>query len=241
MIAGRESTLHRPRAAKRAAGGRRERTADGRLVPVTDRTAVLIEQLRALNRRERFILLRDALGAETFTLDADFRQRLGRVIDRDVPADAFVVFDYPLDWLAVALAQPRRPMWILRADEVQVRGNPLDVDLLVAFGDADQTQLVLLEAKADTAWLNDQLSAKAERLGELFPTDLFPPKPDDFADKPVRPHFVLASPRRPRRVRTESWPYWMAPGRRPRWMQLRMPAGLRKATRQGNSLLIERP
>ena len=43
-----------------AAGGRRERTADGKLVPVTDRTAVLVEQLRRLNRWERFILLRDA-------------------------------------------------------------------------------------------------------------------------------------------------------------------------------------
>lgn len=211
-------------------------------MPVTDRTTVLIEQLRRLNRRERFILLRDALGAETFTLDADFRERLGRAIDRDVPADAFVAMDYPLDWLAVALAQPRRPMWMLRADEVQVRGNPLDIDLLIAFGDAEQAQLVLLEAKADTAWLNDQLSAKAERLGELFPTEvLFPPKPDDFADTPVRPHFVLASPRPPQRVRTELWPYWMKPGGRPRWMQLRMPTGLRKATRQGNALFIERP
>ena len=209
-------------------------------MPVTDRTTVLIEQLRRLNRRERFILLRDALGAETFTLDADFRQRLGRAIDRDVPADPFVALDYPLDWLALALAQPRGAMWMLSADEVQVRGNPLDIDLLIAFGDAEQTQLVLLEAKADTAWLNDQLSAKAERLGELFPTE-FSLKPDDFADAAVRPHFVLASPRQPQRVRTESWPYWMKPGGRPRWMQLRMPPGLRKATRQGNALFIERP
>ncbi|MXY43435.1 MAG: hypothetical protein F4Y50_05155 [Dehalococcoidia bacterium] len=201
---------------------------------------MLIEQLRRLNRRERFILLRDALGAETFTLDADFRQRLGQAIDRDVPTDAFVALDYPLDWLALALAQPGGAMWMLRADEVKVRGNPLDIDLLIAFGDAEQTQLVLIEAKASTAWLNDQLSAKAERLGELFPTEvLFPPKPDDFADAPVRPHFVLASPRPPQRVRTELWPYWMKPGGSPRWMQLRMPAGLRKATRWGNIVQFE--
>ena len=209
-------------------------------MPVADRTTVLIEQLRALNRRERFILLRDALGPETFTLDADFRQRLGRVIDRDVPADAFVALDYPLDWLALALAQPGAPMWMLTDKDVQLRGNPLDIDLLIAFEETEQAQLVLLEAKADTHWLNDQLSAKVERLRELFPTEvLFPPKPDDFADAPVRPHFVLASPRPPQRVRTESWPYWMKPGGRPRWMQLRMPAGLRKATRFGNIVQFE--
>ena len=207
---------------------------------MTDRTAMLIKQLRTFNRRERFILLQAALGAETFTLDAGFRRRLGLAIGEDVPPDAFVALDYPLDWLALALAQPRGTMWMLTDRDVQVRGNPLDIDLLIAFGDEAQTHLVLLEAKADTPWSNHQLAAKAERLDELFPTE-FSLKPDDFADKPVRPHFVLASPRQPQRVRTESWPYWMAPGGSPRWMELPMPVGLRKATRQGNLLFMERP
>ena len=44
---------------------------------MTDRTAMLIKQLRTYNRRERFILLQAALGSETFTLDAGFRRRLG--------------------------------------------------------------------------------------------------------------------------------------------------------------------
>ncbi len=188
----------------------------------------LLRQLRAFNRRERFILLREALGGETFTLDAGFRLHLGLVVGEDVPAEAFVALDYPLDWLALALALAASPATspavLPNENGALVQGSPLDVDLLVAFAGETVTHVVLLEAKVATAWRNDQLQKKADRLAQLFGAD-------GRAAADVRPHFLLASPRRPRGVRTAGWPAWMAPEGRVAWMELREPRGLRKATR----------
>ena len=69
----------------------------------------LIEHLRSFNRKERFILLKDALGQHTFSLDASFRERLRAIINVDVPSDAFVAMDYHLDWLQMALFLDRTP------------------------------------------------------------------------------------------------------------------------------------
>ena len=53
--------------------------------------SALIEHLRSFNRKERFILLREALGSDT--LGDAFRRRLGDCIGVPVPADAFVAMD----------------------------------------------------------------------------------------------------------------------------------------------------
>ncbi|MDE2668487.1 MAG: hypothetical protein OXI51_02405 [Chloroflexota bacterium] len=65
--------------------------------------ATLIEHLESFNRKERFILLKEALGEGTFRLDAGFRDTLGAAVDVTIPPNAFVAMDYHLDWIQMAL------------------------------------------------------------------------------------------------------------------------------------------
>ncbi len=187
--------------------------------------SALIEHLRNFNRKERFILLREALGAETFTLDAGFRARLGETISVPVPADAFVAMDYHLDWLQMALylaATPSPPCPIPKRDLFEA--NQQDVDLLVAFDGREATHVVLLEAKMETGWTNKQLHSKAERLDLIF-----------GADRPgvslATPYFVLASPKQSEQILVSGWPEWMTRRGAPLWMELPRPPGLQKVTR----------
>ena len=185
----------------------------------------LIRNLRSFNRKERCILLREALGADTFSLDNDFRKRLGNLLELPIPADALVVMDYHLDWIQMALylaATPSLPSPIPNDD--LFKANQEDVDLLVAFDSSATTHLVLVEAKMETGWTNSQLCSKAQRLHRIFGTD----RPGaDLAT----PHFVLASPKQSERVLTDTWPQWMAPNGVALWMELPRPAGLREVTR----------
>lgn len=190
----------------------------------------LIEHLRSLNRKERFILLREALGDHTFRLDRAFREKLGGTLRVSIPEDAFVAMDYHLDWLQMALyltATPTPPSLIpkdaLRGD---FNKNQMDTDLLVAFEDGGTAHVVLLEAKMETGWSNEQLRKKAERLREIF---------GDEPQGPAVPHFVLASPEESGQIETAKWPPWMKPGDKPLWMRLPRPADLRKVTRCDDS------
>ena len=190
----------------------------------------LITHLRSFNRKERFILLHEALGADTFCLDEDFRERLGDLLDLTVPADAFVAMDYHLDWLQMALFLARTPdpprcipkEAVLGEGQKDFNENQMDVDLLVAFEKGATTHLVLLEAKMETGWTNKQMGDKATRLGQIFPD---PPATGG------RRYFVLLSPNRPGRLNADKWPGWMKRDGEPVWMPLPKPPGLRKVTR----------
>ncbi len=168
----------------------------------------LIENLRSFNRKERFILLREALGSDT--LGDAFRERLGDAIGVTVPADAFVAMDYHLDWLQMALylaANPSPPERI-RNDRL-VSGNQEDADLIVAFQGNSATHVVLVEAKVETNWTNSQLESKAERLDLIFGEG----RPRVHL---ATPHYVLASPEPPPPgISTAEWPDWMKPRGKP--------------------------
>ena len=184
----------------------------------------LIEHLRSFNRKERFILLREALGSDT--LGGSFRERLGDCIGVGVPADAFVAMDYHLDWLQMALylaANPSPPERI-RNDGL-VSGNQEDADLIVAFSDDSTTHVVLVEAKVETNWTNSQLKSKAKRLSRIFGEG----RPGVHL---ATPHYVLASPEPPPPgISTAQWPQWMKPRGEPVWIELARPSGLKKPTR----------
>ena len=60
----------------------------------------LTDALAAFNRKERYWLIRNALGPGAETLGADFRRRLGDAIGLTIPDDA---------WWAMALSHLRRP------------------------------------------------------------------------------------------------------------------------------------
>ena len=190
----------------------------------------LITHLRSFNRKERFILLREALGTDTFCLDDAFRERLGNLLGVTVPADAFVAMDYHLDWIQMALFLARTPdpprfipkPAVLGEGQKGFNENQMDIDLLVAFDEGATTHLVLLEAKMETGWTNKQMGDKATRLSQIFPAPLA---------TSVRPYFVLASPKRPGLLDVDEWPGWMKRDREPVWMPLPKPPALRKVTR----------
>ena len=189
--------------------------------------STLIEHLQSFNRKERFILLRNTLGRDTFQLDGSFRERLGQELGVTIPADPLVAMDYHLDWLQMALYLTEQP-WtgrppIENPNSELFEANQRDIDLLVAFDDKTTTHIVMLEAKVETGWTNRQLDRKADRLCRIFGD----PCCTDFA----KPHFVLLSPREPERIDPSAWPGWMTSSGKPRWMKLPRPEYLRKVTR----------
>ena len=175
----------------------------------------LVELMEFFNRKERFLLIRQALG--TFRLIDDFRTKLGRAIDLTIPQAAFIAIDYHLDWLAAALHahKSRSPNGIFEnANQEVVGGNQQDIDLLIAFDEGEKSHVVLVEAKGATGWSNSQMQSKAKRLRQIFGSDgeCYPG---------VVPHFCLLSPRPPQHLQASdglcgcvkemghtSGPYW---------------------------------
>lgn len=157
----------------------------------------LIEHLRSFNRKERFILLEKALGSHTFRLSDKFRDELKECLGLDfpIPSGAYVAMDYHLDWLHVAvhlrkreLPPPNCKLELFDSSKRKIiKGTQEDVDLLVAFERADLHHILLVEAKGDTPWREDQLTSKSKRLRVIF---------DDAPD--ISPHFVMVSPQAPR-------------------------------------------
>ena len=197
-----------------------------------------IDYMRLLNRKERFYLMQEALGNATFCLADCFRTKLEDCLsgspngDLSIPDHAFVAMDFHLDWIAMALhlaaegPPPSRHRFPL--DDISNDGlffaTQQDVDLLVAFRNDATTHLVMIEAKGDTDWRNDQLDAKAERLCRIF-TD------DRSRAEQIAPHFVLMSPARPKFLTKKGWPSWMMRNGEPLWLPLPLPDELVKVTR----------
>ena len=59
----------------------------------------LIEHIQRFNRKERFILVGQALGNPSFVLGREFKTKLADCLQRAIPDDAYCAMDYHLDWL----------------------------------------------------------------------------------------------------------------------------------------------
>ena len=188
----------------------------------------LIDLLESFNRKERFFLVKKALG--TFALIDKFRQDLGGVINCPIPQDAFAAMDYHLDWLTAALYAHKYGKVDRTFENPEpriIKGTQEDVDLLVAFRKGEQYHIVLVEAKGDTAWSNDQMDSKAARMERIFG-----PEGDCYPN--VVPRFCLMSPRLPQQLKTETWPEWMTRNKNESkypWLKLRFPPNRLKVTR----------
>ncbi len=133
----------------------------------------LAQTLAQFNRKERYWLLRNALGQQT---DADavpsapllsetFRSRLGRRLNCDIPPTAWWAMDYHLDWLYAATVLLQGDKQTPYSNESRgIQANQEDIDFIIAF---DKT-LILIEAKGYTPWSNEQLSSKKARLELIF-------------------------------------------------------------------------
>lgn len=184
------------------------------------------EYLESFNRKERFFLIGSALGNPTFQLAPEFRDALTRVFGTQVPDGAFAAMDYHLDWIhaSLYLTQPgNKDKRVHPNTKPVVTGNQEDVDLIVAFEEAGTTHLLLIEAKAYTAWSNTQMCSKAKRLDLMFGAD-------GTAYPEVRPQFGLLSPRPSRQLDTSTWPRWMTQEGTPIWFELSVPSERRRIT-----------
>lgn len=193
--------------------------------------SAIIDNLKRLNRKERFHLLTMAMADDTwpsresFCLSDDFRASLSDLLGLTVPADAFAAMDYHLDWIYVAIylalneADGEAP--IPQPEGGWLNSNQEDTDLLVAFDDAGDPfvcHLVLIEAKCETGWTNKQVRSKLGRL-RLVHDAL------DLQDRPgIQLHCVLTSPRYSEGLDPD-WPKWLDWGRdgRYHWLEMRVP------------------
>ena len=163
----------------------------------------LIAMLDRFNRKERYFLVKQTLGG--FALGCEFRKKLECEIGISICHDAFTAMDYHLDWLAAALCQYECDSdngVFDNPDQRVVTGTQRDVDLLVAFENESACHIVLIEAKAEGKWDNNQMDSKAERLKQIFGCD-------GKLHDAVKPHFCLMSPCRPQNLNTNEWPKWM--------------------------------
>lgn len=178
----------------------------------------LVEHLRAFNRKERFLLVGQALDNPQFALGESFRDTLSSLLDRSVPSDAYCAMDYHLDWLYAALKWScdgvykgnvvERSFMDQHPDgsqkDLKITGNQSDVDLLVAWADErGRGQVVMIEAKGYTRWDPKQMSYKAARLLAIFGSG------DDRPFPQVDAHLVLAGPPpEPKNLPKDQWPDW---------------------------------
>jgi hypothetical protein len=187
----------------------------------------LVERLKLFNRKERYWLIRNALGEgrAEIPLSNGFRRRLTESIGIEIPVTAWWAIDYHIDWLFGALRLDRKPdandgdVWENpedgETDERRrlIRGTQEDFDLIVAF---DRT-IILIEAKGVTGWGGAQLQSKKQRLAHWSEySDQLNAERDLSSDAP-RIFVVLTSPRNPTDGVANEWPkcvqnqmhYWL--------------------------------
>jgi len=168
--------------------------------------ATMIENLRKLNRKERFFLVGMALGNQEFRLSEVFRKELSEKFRVSVVESAFVAMDYHMNWMYAAAALTYEKPLINRIyDNTNkvIDGTQEDVDLVVAFEDQSSLiHLILLEAKGVTAFSNKQFEHKMNRLQSIFGED-------GRKWLKVKPYFGLVSPKPPARLIYDVCPQWL--------------------------------
>lgn len=186
----------------------------------------LIDNLRSFNSKERFFLIGHALGNRNFTLSQAFKNYFGNVLRLDIPSDSFVAMDYHLEWLYASLYltfNAENSHIFINTDDL-IKGNQEDIDLVIVFLEDASCHIILIEAKGVTGWTNKQANSKAIRLRKIFGSD-------GRRWPGVNPHFMLFSPTRPKHLNISGWPIWMTINCQVPWLELPIPAGLRKVTR----------
>jgi hypothetical protein len=180
----------------------------------------LLDHLQSFNRKERFLLVGQALGNPSFRLGQDLTAALGQCLQRNVPEDAYCAMDYHLDWLFAGLVWTYQDLHLGNAvareftdvdpksgepADLKVTGNQSDVDLMIAWVDErGRGQIVLMEAKGYSPWDPEQMRYKCARLNAIFGMDgrRFPA---------VDAHLVLTGPAPGPTAKTlpmAQWPAW---------------------------------
>jgi hypothetical protein len=185
----------------------------------------LASALELFNRKERNLLFRRALGHKEsrLRLSDTFRTEVQKelAIEHEIPADAWWATDFHFDWLAGALKvhaqgkdEASKQQENLSFEERHlVEGNQEDIDLVIA----TDGHLIMIEAKAYSAWSNSQMASKIERINLLHQYYATLPH---ASEPPIEFHFLLISPNEPKKL-VAKWPSWIhrSGGKIP-WIQL---------------------
>jgi len=130
----------------------------------------LVDRLQSFNRKERYWVIRNALGTEgqPLPLSPQFRETLQQAVNRPVPENAWWGMDYHLNWLFATALLLNDPEQHSGENEISeklflIEGNQEDVDLIVAF----EKTMIVLEAKCTGSWTSKQNDSKTERLDRL--------------------------------------------------------------------------
>ena len=217
-----------------------------------------IEILESFNRKERFFLIAQALGQyeepaggkkeAKFGLDKDFRRCLERKIGENIPGDkdVFVAMDYHLNWIHASLTIARGDQYVTKE---LVKQSQDDIDLLVAFQDADDRyHLIFFDAKGYSS--NPSEHSTESQMFEHFKLSETGPKierlnailKDHNGNNPkVMPHFYLMSGYEQRNL--DSFPSIVRTNGeeiRPTWLKLRLPHKRRIVRFPENSVRIDK-
>ena len=187
----------------------------------------IIDNLKSFNSKERFYLVGHILGNPEFTPCAAFRKCLENVLHIELPESVFAAMDYHIDWLyaSLFLASNQKNPPIFENHDKTIKAQQEDIDFLIAYEKDEICHIIMLEAKGVGVFTNNQMRSKASRLGQIFG--------EDGGGWPgVVPHFVLISPKKPTgRLQSAKWPAWMLSNNSIPWIELPIPANLKKVTR----------
>ena len=144
------------------------------------------EHLARFNRKERYWLLRDALGDGAVRLSGKFLDKFPK--ERRPSVNAWWAMDYHLDWIVASIWSAGLERQALgKAEKVifaaAIKGTQEDVDLLIVEGD----RVWLCEAKFSGALSTSQIDRKVERVKELRHLAKLAELPLDFIEVDALP------------------------------------------------------
>lgn len=169
----------------------------------------LLDVLASYNRKERFHLVKQALGG--FQVCGALKQALKEEDNSiEIPEKHFAAMDYHLDWIYASLYSyfgKQEDKGPFKNDRNIIKGSQEDIDFLIAYKDNGGIfHLIFLEAKGVTGWSNKQMDSKSARFKEIL---------GQTASKwQIVPHFFLLSPRKPENLNVKS--AW-------KWVELNIP------------------
>jgi hypothetical protein len=185
----------------------------------------LLGIVKSFNRKERYFLVRQALGNPEFKICDEFRQTLSSKLSLNIPANAYTAMDYHLDWIYASLELFMNEETEPRSNEDKIiHASAEDIDFLVAFEDKRIYYFIFLEAKGVTLFNNEQLQRKVKRLSGFFGND-----GKNYPD--IVPYFAIVSPKEPQKIKYEDWPRWAYPDGKVTWLKLEIDPGSKKVVR----------
>ena len=189
----------------------------------------LIEYLKDFNSKERFFLVGQILGKTDFIPSDKFRQKLGESLGLKIPDEMFSSMDYHIDWIYASLelaAHGDKTRIHLNSDGTDsiIKAQQEDVDFLIAYNHMGQSHLIFIEAKGVTGYTKKQMDSKMKRLEQIFGNN-------GKRWPNVTPHFVLMSPKEPKRLNIERWPVWARRDNKVAWLELLIPENLKSIAR----------